>query len=75
MTCREVAEYLMSYLDGELAEGERVAFEEHLKECPDCVVYLATYREAVRLGREACADEGPAPEDLVRAILGARDRA
>ena len=78
MTCKELVEFLMDYLDGLLAESERRRFEEHLGECPDCVAYLATYQEAVRLGKEACTagDSIPTdvPEDLVRAILAARRR-
>ena len=79
MTCKELVEFLMDYLDGLLAESERRCFEEHLGECPDCVAYLATYREAVRLGKEACTagnDSIPTdvPEELVRAILAARRR-
>jgi anti-sigma factor RsiW len=78
MTCREMVEFLMDYLDGRLSEPERLRFEEHLGECPDCDAYLATYREAVRLGKEACAAGAaiPAevPEDLVRAVLAARRR-
>ena len=79
MTCKELVEFLMDYLDGLLCEPERRRFEEHLGECPDCVAYLATYREAVRLGKDACgagADAIPAevPEDLVRAVLAARRR-
>jgi anti-sigma factor RsiW len=79
MTCRELVDFLMDYVDGLLSEPERLCFEEHLGECPDCVAYLASYREAVRLGKEACAsgeDAIPAevPEDLVRAVLAARRR-
>jgi anti-sigma factor RsiW len=79
MTCRELVEFLMDYVDGLLSESERLRFEEHLGECPNCVAYLATYREAVRLGKEACtADDGAipteVPEDLVRAVLAARRR-
>jgi anti-sigma factor RsiW len=77
MTCRDVAEFLMDYLEGLLPEPQRMCFEEHLGQCPDCVAYLATYRQAVRLARNACfsgADSAPAeiPEDLVRAVLAAR---
>lgn len=77
MRCQELVEFLMDYLDGVLAESVRLRFEEHLQECPDCVAYLATYREAVRLGKGAYRDnEEPlpedVPEDLVRAILHAR---
>ena len=79
MTCRELVEFLMDYLDGLLSESERLRFEEHLGECPDCDAYLATYREAIRLGKEACTDGEDAipsevPEDLVRAVLAARRR-
>jgi anti-sigma factor RsiW len=79
MTCRELVEFLMDYLDGQLSEPERMCFEEHLEECPDCVAYLATYQEAIRLGREAftAGDDAlppDAPEDLVRAVLLARRR-
>jgi anti-sigma factor RsiW len=79
MTCQELVEFLMDYLDGLLSEPERLCFEEHLGECQDCVAYLATYRQTVRLGKEACAagdDSIPAdvPEDLVRAIRAARRR-
>ena len=78
MTCRELVEFLTDYLDGRLSGPERDCFEEHLGECPDCVAYLTTYRQAIRLGKEACAadDSIPAevPEELVRAVLAARRR-
>jgi anti-sigma factor RsiW len=79
LTCRNVIEFLMAYLDGELPAAQRAAFERHLSVCPSCVNYLATYREAVRLGRTAFGNLAPAspaqgavPEGLVRAILAAR---
>jgi anti-sigma factor RsiW len=79
MTCQELVEFLMQYLDGELPEHQRAAFEEHLGVCPPCVHYLHTYREAVRVGRMVCkCPHGPVPEDvpedLVQAILIARAR-
>jgi anti-sigma factor RsiW len=76
MTCRELVEFLMDYLDGHLSEPERRCFEEHLGECPDCVTYLATYQEAIRLSKEACMAGNTlipdVPEELVRAVLAAR---
>lgn len=79
LTCREVADFLMAYDDGELDAPERAAFDAHLAECPDCVVYLRSYRATVALGRRAFADEDAAaeehvPEELVRGILAARRR-
>jgi anti-sigma factor RsiW len=80
LTCREVADFLMAYDDGELATPERAAFDAHLAECPDCVAYLQSYRATVALGKRAFADEDAAaaeqvPEKLVAAVLAARRRA
>ena len=76
MTCRELIDFLADYLGNELPPDTRSAFEEHLAACPDCVEYLRTYRDTIRLGRAACEDEvaGEAPEELVRAVLEARRR-
>ena len=68
--------FLMAYLDEELSPEQRRVFDEHLEQCPPCVVYLDTYREATALGRSVCANDDPVPdevpEELVQAILGAR---
>jgi anti-sigma factor (TIGR02949 family) len=75
LTCRELTDFLMAYLDHELPDGQRAEFERHLRVCPPCVNYLETYQETVRLGKQCCASDelpGDVPEDLVRAILGAR---
>jgi len=76
VTCREFAECVMAYLDGELEEDLRRRVSEHLAECADCVRYLREYRATVHAGQLAYADEPPAdmPEDLVKAILDARQR-
>jgi anti-sigma factor RsiW len=77
MTCREFAEFLMQYLSDELSPAERVVFDRHMAECLDCVAYLRTYQETIRLEKAAFADPAGSlpdevPEDLVRAILAAR---
>jgi len=76
LTCQELAGFVMDYLDDALPAGERAAFEAHLALCEDCLVYLRSYREAVRLGKTygGSDDERPPemPEELVRAILAAR---
>ena len=79
MTCRELADFIMSYLAGELSPGVRAEFERHLTLCENCTRYLATYRAAVELSRHALADpaadeDGEVPEELVKAILEARRR-
>jgi anti-sigma factor RsiW len=78
MTCRELVEFLMDYLEGGLDAGVRQRFEGHLSACPSCETYLATYRETLRLGSQLLCDppEGgvpdDVPDDLVAAILAAR---
>lgn len=79
MTCRELADFLDDYLSGELLAGVRAEFEHHLELCPNCRRYLAGYKKAIHLGKRAFEDDAarvPAdvPEDLVQAILTARQR-
>lgn len=79
MTCQEIADFMMDYLNGGLAEPQRAVFEEHLGECPDCVAYLQSYEMTVKVVQST---RGPTddphldemPEDLVRAVLAARHR-
>jgi len=79
LNCRELIDFIESYLEGELPEAQRVVFEAHLDVCPYCRDYLESYRATVRLGRRAYPEEGAeAPEDvprpLIEAILAARAR-
>lgn len=80
MTCQEMVDFLMAYLEGELPAQQRKTFDAHLGECPPCIAYLESYQETVRLGKAACQDpSGPVgddvPERLVQAILAARREA
>lgn len=78
MNCRELTEFLMAYLDEELPEDTRSAFEFHLHACQSCVNYLESYRATLKLGHAACAEDGALPSDvpeaLVQAILAARKK-
>ena len=77
MTCRELTEFIIDYRSGALSPDVRAQFEAHLAECRDCVTYLKSYGETIRLARGAYGkpdDPIPAdvPEKLVEAILAAR---
>ena len=77
MKCRECAEFILSYLEGDLPLDERAAFEQHLGKCPPCERYMTQYRLTVKAGKHACAEQnaalpGAVPEELIRAILSSR---
>lgn len=75
LTCRDVAGFVADYLANELGAQARLLFEEHLAECPECVTYLRSYSDTVRLARaahDAGAVAAGVPEQLVRAIVAAR---
>jgi anti-sigma factor RsiW len=77
LTCRELTDCLADYFAGELRPNERAVFEEHLAECPDCVAYLGSYAETMRLAKDASDDDpipADVPDELVQAILEARKR-
>jgi anti-sigma factor RsiW len=79
MTCREFIDFLMEFLNGAMPPEQHALFEAHLAECPDCVNYLHSYEETVRLGRAAFGEpDAPLPEsipeDLVQAILATRGK-
>jgi anti-sigma factor RsiW len=80
VTCREFAEFIMEYLDGELPTDVHTPFESHISRCPACDRYLRQYQATVAAGKAAflqCEEnEVPAdvPEELISAILESRKR-
>ena len=80
ITCRELEEFVVGYLDGTLPSRQRFVFKLHLLVCRECRDYLASYTQAIALGKAVFrhSDEQvpeEVPEDLVRAILAARETA
>ncbi len=74
LTCKECADFILAYVDGELPAEQAKRFDMHMAMCPPCVDYLKTYAETIRMGKKAC--EPPAacnkpPEDLIKAIMAA----
>ena len=78
MNCRQLADFILDYLEGQLSAETRSAFEHHLTLCPNCVNYIASYGTTVDLARHAFGEGGgelplEMPEELVRAILASRE--
>jgi anti-sigma factor RsiW len=78
LTCRELIEFLDGYVDASMSEAQRSEFDRHLARCPACVAYLQNYRRVIEASLAAAAPEDAVPEtvpeDLVVAVLAARNR-
>ena len=51
MTCRELAELLCDYLDGELAAEMCGTIRAHLDCCVECVYFVESYRLTIQITR------------------------
>ena len=50
-TCRDEVRLIGEYLNDNLSNSERAAFEAHVKLCRDCSAFLATYKRTLELAR------------------------
>ena len=78
ITCKEFEAFVLDYLDRELPAAQRSVFELHMRLCRECREYLAAYRRTQEVGYAILnSDDEPVPddvpEDLIKAILDARD--
>ena len=78
LTCREFEDFVYDYYEGDLDPRQRAVFERHMRLCPMCRVHFDSYLRAVALGRQICEDDETLPQDmpeeLIQAIVAARDR-
>ena len=68
LSCEDVNDFIVEYLEGTLDDRTRRRFEKHIANCPACSTYLDQYRETVTLVKEEAAPPEP-PEELVDATL------
>ena len=78
ITCRQFENFILAYLEGELPDRQQFIFELHLKVCHECRDYLAAYRRTIEISKRAFEEPDrpvpdDVPEDLLKAILAARD--
>jgi anti-sigma factor RsiW len=76
MPCQELVEVITDYLEGALAETDRLRFEAHLAECDACRDYLEQFRQTIALvGRVEPEQLSPRTrEELLAAFRDWRDR-
>ena len=77
LTCRQVEQFLLDYLEGQVSPWTWCKFRYHLFLCDDCRQYLRDYRTAMALGRRIFAnpeDEAASkvPDEILAAILKVR---
>lgn len=70
--CSELVDLLMDYLEGKLPQAAAHALDQHLSGCPNCVAYLATYRQTVSLLHSL--DEDDLPQELRIRLTAFLDR-
>ncbi len=78
ITCEAFEDFILAYLDDELTARQKFVFELHLKVCRECRDYLQAYLASLELVKSAGSIQDLAlpdevPDDLVKAVLDARD--
>jgi anti-sigma factor RsiW len=78
ITCEAFEDFIIAYLDDELTPKQKFVFEMHLKVCRECRDYLHAYRASIEAARLTASAPPPVlpdqvPDDLVKAVLDARD--
>jgi anti-sigma factor RsiW len=66
MNCREAIDLMGEFLEAALTPELAAELEAHLRDCPPCQAYLATYRKTREVtGR---AERVPMPEEMQRRL-------
>ena len=73
MSCREMAEHISDYLDGDQAASLHALIDAHRGECPPCEAFIKTLARTVELVRSQPCE--PLPADVKNALLEALRRA
>ena len=77
LTCRQVEEFLMDYLENRLGFWMTLQFSIHLFMCTNCSKYMQEYKNTIALEKkifENPEDEaiGNVPDDILHAILNVK---
>ena len=59
VTCREVAEVLIDFIEGNLPEKEMITLRQHICGCPPCHFYMETYQTTIEVTRALPAEPLP----------------
>jgi hypothetical protein len=70
VTCREVAELLVDFVEGALPEMQMLMVQRHICACPPCMFYMETYQTTIEVTR--ALPEEPLPPEFearLRSVL------
>jgi anti-sigma factor RsiW len=59
ISCQQLIDYCLDYIEGDLPDDEQVRFRRHLVQCPDCVTFFETYRRTPDISRTVLGTEMP----------------
>ncbi len=74
LTCEQVDNAMVDYLDGALRRGPRRRVELHRRLCPDCRAFTESYAATIRATRAGSGGDAPPPPGLVEAVTDRLDR-
>ena len=70
LTCEEITALVVDYVTETLEPETALAFEDHLRNCPDCIAFFNTYTKTIQATRSLrYEDISPAMEARVRQFL------
>ena len=73
VTCQQATALLVEYVNDTLAPETLHAFQEHVRDCADCLAYLWTYRATIRaLGTVRYEDIPAALQERLLSFLQTR---
>ncbi len=59
LTCQRVTALIQDYLSGQLNPETALAFRKHLRNCPDCLAFLNTYKKTISAIRSLRYEQVP----------------
>lgn len=72
MTCQELADILLDYVAGELAQEHCAVIRSHLEACPECVHFVQTYQLTIQVTRRL--PPAPLPDELLKRLQRALEQ-
>ena len=69
LTCEEVNQIIVDYLEGNLSPRRKALFEQHISRCQCCGPYLEQYRATIDMIKESGEAVPPPPEALVEETM------